>query len=289
MRDRDEQARAVGLRVKHVVDQNYRNSLLTYYSGTKKQIAASGFLDTRDPERVKWPKGHIPCRGVVVFAHGGAGLGRRKDGVFYIRIDEDLPANTKRLNAKLERYEVYEGKLLRKIVHYGTKDALVAAGIARAEALPDDPLLPGIRDRDAGWETTRAPMGWWIHEREVGNGYREIGDEALARSERRSALESPVEFCESRFRRIVNYARSTLCGEESSVETGKGVRYTLDPADAARILSAIETAAEGLRTARVMVERLNGNLPEGNVISLGDYLAKRATIEPGPFTFQPAA
>jgi hypothetical protein len=260
-RDRDAQAARAGLRLERLMNPyRYIDCIITHYHGSKEQILASGFV----ADDFRWPcTNHPIMRGVRMFSPSlyqsdyGGRVHLNVDGTFRLTLKEDCPRDLVRLGPELERYELHDvdvkprRTVVSRIVHHGSKRALLAAGVARNDALDDD------RARERGvaygtlWETTRTPNGWWIHTRDLGV---ERHAEEQKQKERR-AYQSPDAFREHVEDLIVGATR-LFTKNVGVVETHHGYRYTLDPAALQEVINAIEVAAQGLRNVPVKVEKL---------------------------------
>lgn len=252
--DRDQQARRAGLRLERYVELNkYLDKVISCYHGSPQQIAASGFLWTDDQSSFHWPRGRVPsyARGRTQFGGSCGRVYRNDDGSFLVRVTDRRPVALTRLGPELERYEVLCQSKLVEIVHYGSREALLAAGITMEAAIPKDRASGGMYDENRTWETSVAPNGWWLH---VRNLERECALEEKKKSEEesnRATFKDPDKFREFIEDVIVMHSQTTMeiLRSYASVETIHGFRYTLGGAQFAELIKSIETASQQIETA----------------------------------------
>src|SRR5579859_3007455 len=246
--DRDKQAQLAGLRLeRYIASSKYGDDVISRYHGSKQHIAASGFLWTKKPHSFHWPRGRVPSGacGPIFTQYGGTGgsVYRNEDGSFLVHVADKRPVALTRLGPELERFEVFAESKLEQIVHYGSREALLAARITTEGAIPEDRKYGGMHDENGRtWETSVAPNGWWLHERHLD---RERAVEQKKKSEiesRRVNFEDPDEYREFIEDLIVMHSKITaeILRSYASVETIHDVRYTLDAAQLAELIKSIQ-------------------------------------------------
>jgi hypothetical protein len=265
----DAYATRAGLTIRRLLKRHsprYGDELLLVYSGTREQIERCELVV--QPEAIRWPRAKTcQFRSIQICPksryHGGR-IYKLAAPLYATGFEVDLPRAITAPSPGVECFDFYSDSS-GPIAYVGTREALVAAGIAEADMLPDDGTEMEItQERESGFyggsdtleESMRLHNGLWAYLK-----YPHIAKEAEERKrveaeKELSGYTNPEAWLEAKEDAICAVVGAILSADYCAVDTKAGMRYTVDPAALDSIKNDIEAVAQRIRNIPVKVQSL---------------------------------
>jgi hypothetical protein len=262
----DEVAKAAGLSVRH--RHIVRGSMLIAYAGTREQVAACALV--KDPANVRWPCGTNKPTRRAIDETSPSGLARGclfkiGDSRYCIQYVEMVPERTVMVAEGIERFDFRIGDDSERNVFVGTREALIARGIAGPDMFSDDPaekgrLSTGISPRSRTGahlltlEKSRRLRGdKWAYTQYPAAIRRHKGEEAEMVEV--GSAEEWLEYVEDRLgENLAGGAARAI----TPVRTKNGRRFVVSARHIVEINQRIEAVLQGIRKLEMKTEAMAG-------------------------------